>query len=490
VAQQEAAYYRAKLTALESGTTADVNKLDRDRIVDLERRLADALGERDQFERRISELETESEHQKQQRRVAEERAEIATQRAEATETSYSRSLTDYADLQRRSKTNEASLQEHSDRVTTMSAALQRLKAEHSHAKSRLETSEASLDQYLRTLEQTQATLTAANAQADEMEALWSDAKTKLAEQQELVRSLQSELAAKTSEAADATERAEGVERVLKAAREECETMRVLSSGGLAELVTASRDFKTRGVGDDETTAERLRAAEEEVESFRKLHKEAKGRVEVAQVELSDTRSRVSQLEKQVLNLRAEVSTLRARHAATLDEVGQHKSKLAERETEVRQLSRSHEATEMKATLMRSLLVENGIAVANDDGSPKLGTTGDSPLEQMTRRVKELEARLEHGAKSHRELETAHEEARRDVQTVEQNLRDESRYRQEADDQINQLAQEVERLRSGGSSSVGDGSKDAELEALQDRHRQLEQTHLKAVSYVKGVRRTF
>jgi chromosome segregation ATPase len=475
---------------LESGTISDANKVDRERIADLERKLADALSERDRFERRISELEDTADHEKQSRRVAEERAEIATQRAEATETSYSRSLTDYADLQRRSKNNEASLQEHAERVSTLGSALQRVKAEHAHAKSRLESSEASLDQYLRTLEQTQSTLTAANAQADEMEALWSDAKAKLAEQQALVNRLQSELAEKTATATDATARAAEVERVLRATREECESMRSLTSGGLAELVAASRDFKNRGPArEEELHAERLRAAEEELENLRRLHREAKGRADTSHLELSDARSRVAQLEKQVLGLRAEVSTLRAQHATALDEVGQHKSRLAERESELRQKTRTHEASEMKATLMRSLLVENGIAVSDYDGSPKLGSTGDSSMEQMTRRVQELEARLEQRAKSHRDLETSQEETKREAQTAEQNLRDVSRYRQEADDQIQQLSQEVERLRSGGSSSRGmsDDGKDNELQALQERHRQLEQTHVKAVSYVKGVR---
>ena len=56
-AVQEAAFYRAKLAALESSSEREASRLERERIAELERQLADATSTQDQRDLRIKELE-------------------------------------------------------------------------------------------------------------------------------------------------------------------------------------------------------------------------------------------------------------------------------------------------------------------------------------------------------------------------------------------------------------------------------------------------
>ena len=53
---QEAAFYRAKLAAMESSSDGDVARIERDRTVDLERQLAAALAGQTERDRKIQEL--------------------------------------------------------------------------------------------------------------------------------------------------------------------------------------------------------------------------------------------------------------------------------------------------------------------------------------------------------------------------------------------------------------------------------------------------
>jgi hypothetical protein len=490
IAMQDAARSRAKLAALEANAPADFARAERELASDLERQLAEASRARIDYEQRLGQLTTELSHERAARVAAESRATAANQRAEATEGSYSRSLTDYAELQRRAHSHETAIQSHLEQIASLTATSTRAQADHAHAKARLETSETSLDQYLRTLEQTQSTLTAANAQADEMQALWVQAKEDAAAAEARANELQAALDLKERETTASTLRADELERVLRTTRSEHDAMRALTSGGLADLVAASKAGKSRDIETADLHAQQVSAAEEEARSLRDLAKESRIRANDAFAELAESRQRQAGFEKQVLTLRSEMAALRSQHATALDEVALHKGAVNSRELELRERQRAHEAAEAKAAVMHSVLSEHGLA---EDATLTRSSSSLSNLstDQLVRRVQELEARLDARSRSQRALEAAHDSARRDLQSAEQQVRDSARERAVHADQLGQLQGELERSRSPvNGSDYGSGANtrairaETDLQDLQERHRGLEASHHKAVQYVK------
>ena len=97
-AVQEAAYYRAKLAALETASDREASRLDRERVAELERQLAAATSGQSERDRRIKELQDSLALQTTLLEQAEARAEDHSKRAETLAESHARNLRDQADL--------------------------------------------------------------------------------------------------------------------------------------------------------------------------------------------------------------------------------------------------------------------------------------------------------------------------------------------------------------------------------------------------------
>ncbi|KAL8290164.1 hypothetical protein RQP46_003103 [Phenoliferia psychrophenolica] len=493
VALQEASYYRAKLAALETGSAGDVTKLERERTQDLERKLAESLAAKTLLERQVEKLESDVEHHSEMRASVEERHQAATSRADAAESSYSRSLSDYAELQRRANNHETTIQEHFEQIAALQSTAQVLSAENATLKERTGRTDDTVAQHMRTIEETQAALAAAHARNDEVHGVWEQSQREVAEHQQRAHQLQAELDQKHLEATTATAKAADLERILHSTREEHEATKAVAAGGLAQLLAAHRDRGTsqsRDIApDDAATTARLQALEEETTATKQMHQDVRSKHAAALGELEGVRSREVALQAQVIQLRSELGTLRTQHAHALDDVSRHKSLAHDRESEAKDATRVREAAEVRAGLLRQIMADHGLAVTDDELSTRFPPmTGTETPEQLHRRVQELEGRLEQRTRAHQELEVAHEDARRELQETEARYRDVSRHRDVTDEQLEQLHTEVSRLRST-TVSPEEGARavktEGDLEALQARHRQLESTHLKAVQYVKG-----
>lgn len=493
-ALQEASFYRAKLAAYESGSPVDASKLDKERIEELEQKLSDAVTAKSSADRQLAQVSSDLEQEQTARAAAEERNTTALARAETAEASHTRMLAEHTELHTRSIGLDNSLQDHIEKIMTLQSTHAQLQADHDHAQSRVAASEAFRDQYTKSLEQLQLTLQAANARADEMHSLWTQTKGDLDEQKATNARLIQDLETQTSEAFAASTKAEELDRILKTTREENEAMRALTSGSIADLVASTRETRTADVGSDDLRSSKARAVEEEANGLRTLHQQSVSRLEASATELADLKSRNVDLERHLIATRSEVEALRTRHAAAVKDYSLIKGQIAARDQDLREKARLAEAAEVKAGLLRSLMAENGMAMDDDFANRSLESimsTTESP-EQLARRIHDLEARLERRGRSHTELQTAHDETQRELHITEDKYREASRKHEAAADEISALVQEVQRLRSGGATSTtplstegNGGAGDEELAALQERHRTLEQTHLKAVQYVKG-----
>ncbi|GAA6018429.1 hypothetical protein JCM11491_006994 [Sporobolomyces phaffii] len=492
-ALQEAAYYRAKLAAFESGAPADVAKVERERSAELEKKLSDALSDRHRLEAEVTKLAHEVEHHSTMRSSIEERHQAAIVRAEAAESSHAKALSDLADLGTRSRTDETTIADHLVQLAALTSTTAALSAERDQYKSRSIEHETAVAQHVRTLDEVQVALSAANARNDELATSWDKATADLTEQRLKVAQLSQELEAARIENTAAVSKADELERILKTTKDAHDATQVFAAGGLAQLLNhhkerslrnASRGVDGEGTDDRNDSAEdepsihlhRLRALEDEMGSVKQLHADTRAKSDSLAGELSEARSREAQLHAQVAQLRREISTLEAQHSTALEDLDRHRSLARGHQVEAKEATRTKQASEVKVGILRNLMADHGLAVSEDDLATRFPPmNGDESPEQLYQRVQELESRLEQKTKAHADLDSNHQDARRELEEL-------TRQRDEHVD-------ELQRLRANPIADPSEKERLAEvqgeLESLQQRHSQLEATHLKAVQYVKG-----
>lgn len=433
-ALKEASYYKAKVAALETGQAPEFEKANRERIRDLELRLAQVAAEKIALEERITKTDSDLDRYKQLHSSTEERHVVAANRADAAETSYSRALTDYADLQRRAHGHESIAQAHAERVVTLESSTAQLEADNRQLRQALEDAEGSLARHVRTLREVQLALSAAQLKNDEVHSVWSRSQEELADQQSQLVQLRSELEAKTLEAAAATSKAADLERILKVTQDAHQTAQVLATGGLAELLAVQQAASMRDVpSQDDSREAKFQAIEKETVAFKQFHADTQGKLRDTEIELQDVRTREAGLHSQLVQLRAELAQAK-KEAQVAPKHSRSDADGSGGET-LREHARAREAAELKISVLRKVMAEHGI---KESGESELGTSRSPSLEStevLQRQVRDLERRLEQ--------------------------------------------------QQNGTQSAERESSDRELEALKIRHGQLEATHLKAVQYVKG-----
>ncbi|GAA5847726.1 hypothetical protein JCM9279_005001 [Rhodotorula babjevae] len=499
-ALQEAAYYRAKLSAFESSSPSDLAKLERERSASLEAQLADALSAREALSSQLADLQQSVSHHASMRSAADERHAEAAQRASTAESSHAQVLAEFAALQSRAGEHERQLGEHVDQLAALQASSSVLEGEHARAREQLAEHEASTANWLATLEGASAALSAAQKRNDELSALWDEAKDALEQEQERVVEIEKELESLRVERDRATERAEEAERLHISTREAHDASHALATGGLAQLIAAHRSGAggrsgargLRNVGasssssdanaaardahgdedEDELAPEhaaRVRAADEQVATLRQQHSQVQEQHAALSAELATAREREAGLLVQLSTLRTQLSTVQAAHTQALDDLGAHKSLVSTHEATARDASRARDAASVKAGVLRSLLADHGLAAqapSEDELSSRFPSmTGSESPDQLAKRVLELEGELEVRVRQKAQLE--------------------ERVR-EHEGEHGRLREELDRARSGGGEDKERAGKAQEdLEALKVRHENLEATHLKAVQYVKG-----
>ncbi|KAI9236254.1 MAG: hypothetical protein BYD32DRAFT_369998, partial [Podila humilis] len=110
-ALQEAAYLKAKVSALQSGEVSALASTETARAVDLEKRLTTTLAMMDKLQSQLSQHESVLERERHARELAQDREREASERAEELQVTHSRSLSEVASLHDRASVAEAGLRE-------------------------------------------------------------------------------------------------------------------------------------------------------------------------------------------------------------------------------------------------------------------------------------------------------------------------------------------------------------------------------------------
>lgn len=460
-ATQEAAYYRAKLAALENNNESDVSRLDRERANDLERHISALMGERWAQDRRLNELNDSLALQTTLYEQAEARAIDATKRAEQMEENIQRQT----DLQAKVDELGSQLRDHKERLISQTSLLEQREAEEITLRSQLEDLVMLKDRHVRALEQTQTALQAASNRAEEVDNKYQRARERIGDLENDIVDLRSDIEARTAEIEYTRNQLNDVENAWAKSREEADAFRSLTTRSLGELLDSHRDLKA---DEDRLTRghqEKVQALESEIESLKLLLRDSSQSLEDTLTKLNEERRRTHDHEGEQSSLRSQILGLRAQLSNAITNAGQLRKDMGERDNRLVETTKAYSDGNIKLNMLRNYLAENGVKLNEDD---LLASFGGS--------TEELEKKLA-------EQTWLHENAERELtQTI--------RRKKEADAQINQLQAQLDQLRVGGSAN--DSSSATEFErkleeterGYKARMQQMEEDYQLAVHYVK------
>lgn len=480
-AVQEAAFYRAKLAALEASSTVDLSRINNDRIAELESQLAVATVESADRDRKVAELSESLALQTTLLEQAEARADDASKRADMVAEAHERGMQSSNILRERQVDLEAALRDHADKVLAQTSVLQQQEADQMKLEAQVEELLHSRDQHVRALEQARTALQAASARAEEVDIQHQRARDQIVRMEADFSELRGELEARNSEIDAARVRMAEAENSWAKSRQEADALRALTTGSLGELLDTHRDLRSDEDRASRGHAEKVIAMEGEISSLRDMLKDASRRADEAQQDVARERQKLGEMEIEGMTLRSQIVGLRTQLSSSHADGGRLRRDLAAREAQLREKAAAASSADTRLETLRKYLADHGIV----EGELNSRDTGASS------RVAELEEQLANRTR-------LHERAERELQRVSQQKRD-------AETRLESLSGEVERLRTSSSSSVhenGDSGAEARAEeaerkleeaegkieeietSYKGRLQQLEEDYQLAVHYVK------
>ncbi|KAK4684618.1 hypothetical protein P7C73_g5552, partial [Tremellales sp. Uapishka_1] len=479
---QEAAFYRAKVATLESGSPIDLSRMEKERINELERQLAALAGEHTAAQRSLERAQDASSRDSQLHQAAVEREAETLKRAEDAEDAHAKIMEELNELHQKSSTADNALREHTERLITLSSVAQQREAERDQYQAQLEEATAARDEHVGLVEQAKSAIAAAGVRTAEMEALYSKANLRVTQLEDELADTKSELDARSRDAELATERLAEVENAYAKSREEADSLRSVTTSRLGEILDSHKEMRADEGRATRGHQEQLRALEEEGKSLRKMLKEAGQRVDTAEAGVSTHRQKARELESQHQTLRAEIRSHRTKLLSAQTELNKYKELGAAKDSELKDRDLAVTDIEMRCTMLRNLLADHGIAVDDNELNNAESSSSSS---------RELEAKL-------RERNRALENSQREVDELTRRCHD-------AEDRVESLGRLVDRMkdaRSPTSPSMRsptppmDPNTDrrvAEVErrlqeqesAHRERLANLESDYQTAVRYVKG-----
>ncbi|KAF8632976.1 hypothetical protein AX15_001573 [Amanita polypyramis BW_CC] len=477
-AVQETAYYRSKIAALEANDVSEAQKLDRERIVELERHITSLMSERRTQERKVADLYEGLALKTRLHENAELRANDAVKRAEVSEEPHNRALQRLSELQDQHNKLDARFRNQAQDLLSQTSLLEQREADGMHLRTQLAELLTSREQHVRALDQTRQALEATSMRADEVDSKYQRALEDIRRLEADVAELRGEITTRTSEAEAAQARLLDVENLWAQSRQEADALRAVTTGSLGQLLDSQQELKADEDRVVRGHSEKVQALESEARSLRSMLREATQRVDEAQSQLAEEQRRLLQQESEQSMLRSQLVGLRSQLSGALGDVAALRGELSDKQSALATKSKEAVDAVMKLAVTRNYLAENGITVEDDDSRSVSRAASNGAVSPEA--FSELESKLA-------ERTRMHEDAQRELAQALRRKRD-------AEAQVSQLSDQLELVQGipGGDSDGRISELEQKLSeterAYKTRLHQLEEDYQLAVHYVKGTER--
>ncbi|KAK5823584.1 hypothetical protein F5H01DRAFT_138154 [Linnemannia elongata] len=464
-ALQEAAYLKAKVSALQSGEVSALVSTETARAVDLEKRLTTALGQVDKLQSQQAQHEALLERERHARETAQERARQASAAAEEAQQARTRSLADMTSLHERASVAEAGLREVEAKHASSEARLSSYQQQSTALFSQISGLKTTVDHQKKSLEKAKLAYSVANDRAEHADRLWTQARQEIDHTQLEFASARADFERAQREADHWKTKAQETDLLWQKAKSENEAMRTL----LEEDMNASYSPGANARKHDSimaiTSASRVAELEHELGTLRHLLRESQAAAAQANKDLGESMLRISQLESTSMAARTEAGEAQRQLSTAEDRVASLEAQLSQKEEALEEMAKEQENNEVQLGVLRGVMRENGL-LADDLILDALsqGVNGQSSA---------------NGAVTMTGLKTKVQEAEKIAQESKQQLEEMSALKQHQEERIQQLQADyqtavhyvqgsetmVKRLRDEAQAAKAD--KEAMEKALQE-----------------------
>lgn len=470
-ATQEAAYYRAKIAAIEANKDSEVHRMERDRIKELEDHISSLMNERWAQDRKLNELNDSLTLQTILCEQAETRAAESTKRAEKYDELHTQTVQRYNDLLEVHESLQAKFRDHQDKLVSQSSVLEQREADEVGLRSQVDELSQSRDQHIRALDQARVALQASSARAMEIDMQYQRAQEQIRTLESDVAELRGELETRTTEAEAARARLTDAENSWAKSREEADAFRALTTTSLGELLDSHRDLKADEDRLLRGHSEKIQAVEAEAQSLRLMLREVSQRADDSASKLLEERRRNQERETEHSTLQNQITTLRTQLSNAFSDTARLRNELSTLESRLRDKTKDLADTTTKLGMMRNYLAENGIGIDEDDLRP----SSRSASAASPHVISELEEKLA-------ERTRLHEHSERELAQA-------LRRKQDMEVQVSELSTQLNNVRSSRSPMSEDAEQrvqeaERKVEAFTGQIQQMEADYQIAVHYVK------
>ncbi|CAG8467955.1 11154_t:CDS:10 [Scutellospora calospora] len=447
------------------------------KITDSERIRTAALQEAAYFKAKLSALKNQS---KSDLIILEtERSEELEKTAEEAENSHAKSLIELASLHKRATLAESELREIKNQLLNSNIELKKFQNLNDKSQLQINSLQQSIDNLKITLEKSNSAMITASERATESETLWKQAQQDITNLEKESAGLRSQLDVRMRDLSRSAAKSDELEKMLERERKENSAIREMMNDGVNKLLNNSLldDNSIKSSNDNSN----LIQLEQEIIVLKNINEESQKSANEATNSLVDAKVKIMQMESIIMKSRVENTSLQRQLAEISDEVIRIKGKLTEKERILEEKSRILEDTEVKLGMMRDVMSERGIL---DDGS---GNSSVDRIKELVAQCQKLEAMhandqndLKSSIKKYQEALKKVQEAENKSKTLEEEL--DQTIKNSVENDYNTAMHYVQgtekmlrRLKDELQKSKTEGMKyKTQLESLQKRNEELEE----------------
>ncbi|KAF8975104.1 Negative regulator of mitotic exit [Entomortierella lignicola] len=397
-ALQETAYLKAKVEALQTGDTTALIATETARVSDLEKRLATALAQLDQYESQFVQYETILEHEKESRIAAEAREKEASSMAEEAQLAHTRAMNDLSSLHERATIAEASLRDIAAKSATSEAGLSSYQQQSAALLSQISTLKTTVDHQKRSLDKAKLAYTVASERAEQTDNLWTESRREMDQIQLELAEVRSNMDRAQREADHWRTKASETELLWQKAKKENEVMRTLLEEDMNAAHPTSKERKHDSIFAI-TSASRHAELEHELITLRQLLKDSQDAVAQANKDLGDTMVRISQLEQTSMAARSEAAAAQRHLKEAKERVAMLQTQLLQKEETIAELVRNQDNSEAQLSMLRVSMKELEEEHSQCSGSNGLRKKQSDSAADLENEVADLHQQL-HAAHQH------------------------------------------------------------------------------------------